>query len=73
MSKIPYISLNFSKSVAGYYYNEADEKLFIQFSNMKEYEYSDVKPEEVTHLMNSKSFGSELHKTIISKKQCKKL
>ena len=70
--KIPYIKIEIS-NIIGYYYKTAEKKLYIQFGNGREYEYSDVSLEELTELLEAPSFGKKLREIIIPEKKSKEI
>lgn len=59
-----------SSSIAGEHYSTVQKKLYIKFKNNREYVYSNVSPEEYKALFKEdSSFGKELQKTIVNKKE----
>ena len=58
-----------SSNIIGYSYNAAEKKLYIQFGNGREYEYSEVTPEELKQLTEAESFGKKLREIIITQKK----
>lgn len=70
--KIDYTKIE-SSNIIGYHYDTAKKKLYIQFGNGREYEYSDVSLEELTQLLGAPSFGKKLREIIIPDKKCKEI
>lgn len=74
-NQVPYKVVINSSNIQGEYYNERTQELYIKFKRSElEYKYSGVTKEEYQSLFNSKStFGKELHKIIIGKKEVEKI
>jgi hypothetical protein len=62
-----------SSNIIGYHYSASEKKLYIQFGNGREYEYSDVSKEEMAELLKADSFGKKLREIIISEKKHKEI
>ena len=61
-----------SSNIIGYHYNISERKLYVKFSNQREYEYSNVTQHEVDQIVKAESFGKKL-KEIVSNKKYKEL
>lgn len=69
---VKYVKIN-SSNINGYFYYSLGKKLYIQFANGREYEYSDVTQEEVDQLIKADSFGKKLREIIIPHKKFKEI
>lgn len=69
--KITYTKIQNSSNIIGYHYNDQEKKLYIQFTNGKEYEYSDVSGEEMIEIHEAESFGKKFREIIIGEKKYK--